>query len=192
MLNSLIGFFFFSTFGSHFEKGNQSSRPTFLSLHSTNATNSLQYNRGRTGLDGGGAATITKGDGRQRRGPGECSSATPPTPPPRHPPPACTLINLFPPIQTGALVDHCCDAACGLEGLLEGGARKPRTLVRLQTLPWQQGREREWDAGGRPTESWEKKEDAARRISADHLCKTNERGENADPANFSPPKKIKI
>lgn len=91
----------------------------------------------------------------------------------RAPPPACTLINLSPPIQTGALADHCCDTACGLERLLEGDARKPRTLVGLQTLPWQQGRE--WDAGGRPRESWEKK-DAARKISADHLCKTNEGG----------------
>lgn len=89
-------------------------------------------------------------------------------------PPACTLINPSPPIQTGALADHCCDAACGLERLLEGDARKPRTLVGLQTLPWQQGRE--WDAGGRPRESWEKK-DAAHKISADHLCKTNEGGE---------------
>lgn len=119
---------------------------------------------GGQGFNGRGAATIRKGDGRKRRGPGECS------PPP--PQPACTLINLSPPIQTGALADHCCDAACGLERLLEGDARKPRTLVGLQTLPWQQGRE--WDAGGRPRESWGKKRCGAQNISADHLCKTNE------------------
>lgn len=78
ILNSLIGFFF-SLLGVILKKETRAVVPSFYPCTRQMLQTLFNTIEGGQGFNGGGAATITKGDGRKRRGPGECS-------PPPHPP----------------------------------------------------------------------------------------------------------